>query len=124
VIVYATNPGIRRWIEEELAGENYEVIAAPMFVDATNALRGPEVLRQLVVVDLEALSPEEIAELQRVRDQGWNGRLVGLGDAREFSRGLRLTHAIPRPLGSESLRAYVSELEQNRDTMKLPKLGG
>ncbi len=74
--------------------------------------------RQLVLaVDLDQLDASELIELQRLREFGWAGTLIAIGLVTpELRRALGVRHAIPKPVGSEALRAIISDFDPAKIT--------
>ena len=119
LIVYAPNAADRRWISEELAG----LMVVPHFVDTLGAAfeaLANEPRRRVILIDYESLSKDDRIELRALRQWVSTGTFIALGNVREHLRApLRITHVLPRPLGSETLRGIIDDLDRQRDTIKL-----
>ena len=119
LITYAAAPAVQRWITEELNS----LPCAPHFTTslaAAFAALADEVRRRVIVIDYDALSKEQLVELRGLRKRHPAGTFIALGQVREHVRAaLRITHVLPRPLGSEALRVIVAELDGQRDTLEL-----
>jgi hypothetical protein len=77
----------------------------------------------VLIIDFDALSKEELVELRALRKHMPGGTLIVLGEIREQVRAaLRVTHVLPRPLGSEALRVIVDGLDRQHDTVELLRL--
>lgn len=119
VIVYAPGAAERRWIAEELSGLRWIPHFASSLADAFAAL-DEEIGRRVIVIDYESLSKEELVELRGLRSRVPTGTFIALGTVREHLRApLRVTHVLPRPFGSETLRDIVDDLDLHRDTIRL-----
>jgi len=119
LITYAPSEAVRAWITEELSG----IPCAPHFATSLRAAFdafGEPVPRRVIIIDYDALSKEDLVELRGLRKRVPSGTFIALGEVREHLRAaLRITHALPRPLGSESLRILVDELDWQRETIEL-----
>ena len=112
--MFATSETVRRWIEEELADIGCAFYFAVSIEDAFNALS--EAAGQPFAIDVDRLTPMEFQELQTLSDTGVARCFIALGNVTEvMNRKLRITHVVPRPFGSEKLRAIIAELDK-RDT--------
>ena len=120
-IVVCAPQAVVRWVEEELAGTACVLSVATSCADAIAAVvaadpRSPAVL----VVDIDMLSAQQRRELAALDDHGWFGTFVALGDVSPaLEDALRITHVIPRPLGSETLRSICLALRDVRDTVRM-----
>jgi predicted ATPase len=109
--VYATNETVRRWIEEELADIGCAFYFAVSIEDAFNALA--EAQGQPIAIDVDRLTPMEFQELQVLSDSQIARGFIALGNVTDvMNRKLRITHTVPRPFGSETLRAIIAELDR------------
>jgi hypothetical protein len=122
IITYTPGVHEQRWVTEELRG-------LPCTATFVTSLRGAfealaeEFRRRVILIDYDALSKEELVELRALRKRMPAGTFIALGNVREHLRApLRLTHVLPRPLGSEALREIVDALDRHRDTRELPAL--
>ncbi|MGE5186385.1 MAG: hypothetical protein ACM31C_30225 [Acidobacteriota bacterium] len=113
-----------RWIEEELAGEHVIVQVARTARDIVRALiQDPPPRAQLLVADLDAMSASDVLGVHAIRDRGWFGSLIALGEVADELRGtLNIAHVLRRPLGSEGLRKAVTQLGLEKPTTKMPRL--
>jgi hypothetical protein len=119
LIAYAPRAAEQRWIAEELSGLPCVPFFATSLRAAFEALT-EEFRRRVILIDYDALSKDELVELRALRKRIPTGTFIALGHIREHLRApLRVTHVLPRPLGSEALRDIVDALERHRDTVQL-----
>jgi len=105
---------LRRWIEGEVADLVTSRLYAASVTELVDVLsRGGASKSELLVLDLDLLSPPHTFELKTgLEERWWNGTIVGLGSLRGVHRRyLSIDRTIDRPFGSESLRAYVERSE-------------
>jgi hypothetical protein len=122
LITYAPGRAEQRWINEELHGMRCTPFFAPSLAAAFEALV-EEFRRRVILIDYDALTKEQLVELRSLRKRFPTGTFIALGNIREHLRApLRVTHVLPRPLGSEALRDIVDGLERHRDTVELRTL--
>jgi hypothetical protein len=117
VVVYAPDPTVQKWIDEELVGEPCEVSLAGTIALAVDRIVAGDGLRKVLIVDVDALEASELDALDGAWGQGVP--LIGLGHVtREMRDVLHLTYVVRRPLGSEKLRAFISGLCDGGDTVE------
>lgn len=117
VIALCAGSYSRSWIEAEVA----DLVGARVYVEAMHELvaalgRGGASRHELLVLDLDRLQAAELRDLQAaIETRWWNGMIVGLGAVRGIHRRyLEIERVIPRPLGSEALRAIVEKMDPDR----------
>jgi hypothetical protein len=109
VIVFAPRPATMRWINEELVGEPYKVIAVPSMAALVSRL--VERADQIAIVDFDAVTDQDVAELAAIRDTTWTGELIALGRVEfDIRMLLRVREMFMRPLGSERLRRSLANI--------------
>ncbi|HUS28223.1 MAG TPA: hypothetical protein VMZ53_06935 [Kofleriaceae bacterium] len=122
VVTFAPRAADQRWITEELEGTR----AIPYFVPTLRSVFdaiADEVGHRVIVIAYDALSREDIVDLRAHRARARGGTFIALGNIREHLRApLRVTHVLPRPLGSEVLRGIIDGLDRQRDTAEIRKL--
>ena len=100
----------RSWIEAEVADIVSMRLYAPEVPELIKLMsRGGASRSELLVLDMDLLSAPHTMQLRTgIDDRWWNGTLVALGTPRSVHRRfLSIDRTINRPLGSETLRAYV-----------------
>src|SRR5687768_15261699 len=79
-IVYSPIEERTRWIETELARSDTLLQVARSVAHVVSALvEDPAPRPQILVIDLDALTPGEILDLHAIREHGWTGTVVALG---------------------------------------------
>ena len=121
-LVFAPEPTRAAWVERELSrppitiliGRSVRTIIAALTLDPPPR---PEVL----IVDFDALSPEELTELHEVRQGGWFGRLIGLGHVPpELRAPLGVDHVFAAPLVRDTLLDCVAGTKHATVTTACP----
>ncbi len=117
-IVYVAPADHERWVEPELARSHATVQVASGVADIVFALgEGSGPRPQLLVIDLDLLSGGELFHLHQIRDLGWCGTLIALGNVPPSLRAsLKISRVFPRPFLDNALRIAVSE---HRSAMEL-----
>jgi hypothetical protein len=113
VLVFARDPVVLRWIEHELFGEpvSSSIVDSLTDVVATLTLSPPPWPRYLII-DAAELSEPDIRLLGAIREAGWPGAVIAIGDAStDAHRSLGIDAVVPRTLGCEVLR---NELKRAR----------
>jgi hypothetical protein len=109
-LVYAPRPERMKWIEAELTRGNAALQVANHVAHLIATLVDEPAPRpQILVVDLDSLTPVEILELHVIRERGWTGTIVALGQVGpSLRRSLRVTRAIVAPFLACSLTDEVN----------------
>ena len=119
----ARDPGLAKWVREELTHPRYSL----EIVDDTAALvstltTGAPPFPQVLIVDLDELSPTEILGLHSLRDGGWFGAIIAIGVApAELRASLAIEYAVP-PFRPGLLSRTLRELGLSRSTTRMEKL--
>jgi hypothetical protein len=123
VLVFA--PGSRRatWIETELAGTSILVQIGYSVSQVVSALvEDPPPRPQILVADFDDISPGDLLHLHVLREQGWFGRIIALGDVpEELCSSLMIECVIATPL-RDALRDVVTSSTFVAATTKMPVL--
>jgi hypothetical protein len=114
LIALCAGAHLRSWIEGEIG----DLIAWRFYAGSVAEIagmlaRGGASRSELLVLDLDLLTPSCTLELKTaLEERWWNGTIVGLGGLRGVHRRyLCVDRTIARPFGSEALRAYVERSE-------------
>lgn len=118
LVALCSSAQLRSWIEAEVS----DLVSQRAYAADVGALigllaRGGASREELMVLDLDLLSAAHTVGLKLgIEDHWWNGTIVAIGMQRSMHRRyLTIAHTIGRPLGSESLRAFV-ECSEGDDT--------
>ena len=110
LVALCASAHLRSWIE----GEVGDLVTARAYAASVTELvgvlsKGGASRDELLVLDLDLLSPPSTFELKAgLEERWWHGTIVGLGALRGVHRRyLSIDRTIDRPFGSEALRAYV-----------------
>lgn len=80
---------------------------------------------QVLVIEIDPLTPLELLELHRLRDNGWFGTIIALGDVpASLRRSLGIEIIFPVAPAAALLRETISGLPFEAQTMRLPVLRG
>lgn len=117
VIVYSPIEAHVQWAEAEAARAGAVIQLARTVGQVVAALvDDPPPRPQILVIDLDALSPGELMQLHQVREQGWCGVIVALGRVPAALRGsLKITRSIPPPYVEHALS---DEIDKHRSAVQ------
>ena len=127
VLVYAPDPHCVNWIEQELVQQPVSVLTARTVAEVVRTLvEDPPPRPQILVADLDAMTAGELLHLHSVRDEGWFGSVVALGDVPITLRlSLRIETVIIRPYPRGALRRHVLQATQHdANTIRMPRING
>jgi hypothetical protein len=113
ILVFTRDPGFRLWVEHETFGEHVSIELVDALADVVTSLTlVPPPWPGLLIVDVDALPPDEVNGLAAIRDAGWPGIALAVGDAPAWlQRSLSTDVILPRTLKCELLRnALVTQL--------------
>ncbi len=102
---------LKSWIEGEVGDLVASRHYAPTVRGVLGALgRGGASKCELLVLDLDLLAAPGVYDLHTgLEELWWHGTMIGLGSLRGLHRRyLEIERSIPRPFGSEALRALVA----------------
>jgi hypothetical protein len=123
LVALCSSVQLRSWIEAEVNGLVSHRAYASEVSELINLLtRGGASQSELLVLDLDLLSPQHTVGLEvGIEERWWNGTIVAIGMQRSMHRRyLSIAHTIGRPLGSESLRAIVESTESEDTQPVMP----
>jgi hypothetical protein len=109
-LVYAPQPARAAWIERELSHPPITIQVGRSIAAVIAALvRDPPPRPDVLVVDFDALTPGELLELHAIRQEGWFGRLIGIGSVPPaLCVSLGVDHVFAEPLIRDSLLDCVA----------------
>jgi hypothetical protein len=119
-------PGLEdaAWVESELADRRLTMRRVPTVREVVVTLvDDPPPRTQLLVIDVDAMDAIEVLRLHAVREHGWFGAIVGLGQVPEPLRvSLGIERRFARPFVQGALRRAVAQIGLDRATTRMPKL--
>ena len=120
-LIFAPDRTRATWIEGELARAPVTIQLARRVRTVVAALiKDPPPRPQLLIVDFDAVSPAELFDLHAVRHEGWEGRLIGVGDVPlELCNSLDIDQVIPT-LVRDSLLDCVAGTRHATATIPIP----
>ena len=124
VLVYAPSEHRASWVETELELDTVMVQIGHSVEHVVSALvEDPPPRPQVLVADFDDLEPGELMHLHVLREQGWFGRIVALGEVPATLRSsLSIEHVIRPPFARGALRDVISSSRYGNSTTKLPIL--
>jgi hypothetical protein len=124
VLVYAPAATRLAWIEAELAQKAVIVQIAFSVEHVVSALvEDPPPRPQILVADFDDMEPGELMHLHVLREQGWFGRIIALGDLPSSLRSsLSIERVLGAPLVRDALRDVVTATGFVAPTTRLPIL--
>jgi len=123
-IAYSPTPHRIKWIEGELdrdgtllqVSRNVKGLVASLLDD-------PPPHPQILVLDLDGLSPAELMYLHCVREQGWFGSIIALGKVPEpVRKSLTIDQVLTPPFVRDSLRDAIAALNLRAATTQMPTI--
>jgi hypothetical protein len=112
ILVFASDPAVRFWVEHETFGER----ASVEFVDAladivTRLTLVPPPWPQFLIIDVDAISVADFELLAAIREAGWAGAVIAVGDACDaLQRSLGTDLVLPRTFECERLRNAIKRV--------------
>jgi hypothetical protein len=124
VLVYAPSPMRLAWIEDELAGRQVLLQIGFSVAQVVSALvEDPPPRPQVLVADFDAMAPGELMHLHVLREQGWFGRIIALGDLPPaLTSSLSIERVIGAPFARDALRNSITNAGFVALTTKMPVL--
>jgi len=123
-MVFAPEATRASWIESELSRAPISItiqVGRKVRTVVSALVRDPEPRPQVLIVDFDAVSPGELLELHTVREEGWAGRLIGLGTVTpELMNSLGVDHVLAPPLVRDSLLDIVAGTRHAATTVAMP----
>lgn len=106
VLVFARDPAVLRWIDHELFGERVSTTVVSTLTDVVASLTlVPPPWPRYLIIDAQEISPADIRLMAAIREAGWPGVVLAVGDASSaVHQSLGIDVTIPRCFGSEVLR--------------------
>ncbi len=115
--MYAPHTSVQKWIDEELVGAPCEVALMESLDEAVDAIVQRDRCRKIFVVDVDPLDADDLATIEAAWER--DAVVVGLGHVPGDLRvSLSMMYVVPRPFGSEKLRAIISAVCDTADTVE------
>lgn len=111
VLIYTSDANLLRSIEHELFGERLTSQVVNSLTDVvTNLTLVPPPWPQYLIVDADELSSADAHLLGAIREAGWQGVVIAIGDASTETReSLGIDVVLPRRFGNEVLRNALKQ---------------
>jgi hypothetical protein len=124
VLVYVPSPTRARWVDGELAGKSVLLQIGFSVAQVVSALvEDPPPRPQVLVADLDDMRPGELMHLHVLREQGWFGRIIALGDLPPaLISSLQIERVIGEPFARDALRDAITNAGFVAPTTKMPIL--
>jgi hypothetical protein len=114
ILVLASDPAFRLWIEHETFGERVSVEFVDVLADIVTTLTlVPPPWPQFLIVDVEAVSLGELELLAATREAGWAGAIIVVGQP---------SGALQRALGTDLVLPRTFECERLRNAIKCVRI--
>ncbi len=124
VMVYTPDENRAAELERALDGYIIQLARSTRMLVTALALDPPP-RPQVLVIEIDPLSPLELLELHRLRDNGWFGTIIAHGDVPDsLRRSLQIEVIFPRSPAASLLRETISSLPFESETTRLPVLRG
>jgi hypothetical protein len=122
VLVYA--PKRAAALEAELADKSVIIQIGFSVAQVVSALvEDPPPRPQILIADFDEMGPGEIMHLHVLREQGWFGRIIAIGDLPAALRSsLAVERVITAPFTRDVLRDVIRSAGFSGPTTKLPVL--
>jgi hypothetical protein len=123
-MVFAPEATRASWIESELSRAPISItiqVGRKVRTVVSALVRDPEPRPHVLIVDFDAVSPGELLELHTIREEGWAGRLIGLGTVTpELMDSLAVDRVFAPPLIRDSLLDCVAGTRHAAVTVAMP----
>jgi hypothetical protein len=123
-MIFAPETTRAAWIESELSRAPISItiqVGRKVRTVVSALVRDPEPRPQVLIVDFDAVSPGELLELHTIREEGWAGRLIGLGTVTpELMDSLGVDRVLAPPLVRDSLLDCVAGTRHAATTVAMP----
>jgi hypothetical protein len=123
-LIFAPEATRAEWIEAELSRAPTAItiqVGRRVRTVVSALVRDPPPRPHMLIVDFDAVSPAELLELHAIRDEGWGGRLIGLGSVPlDLRASLEVDHVLATPLVRDSLLDCVAGTAYAATTVPIP----
>ena len=119
-LIYSPDPARAEWLEQELEGMVLSIGRSIAYVVAA-LTEDPAPRPQVLVIDLDLLTPGELLELHAIREGGWCGKVIGLGRVPpSLADSLGVDTVLTFPVLPDALRDTVAAIKFDAATTRLP----
>jgi hypothetical protein len=120
VLIYTSDATLLRSIEHDLFGERLTSHVVRSLTDViTNLTLVPPPWPQYLIVDAAAISPADAPLLGAIREAGWRGVVIAIGDpSAETCHSLGIDVVLPRSFGTEVLRNSLKHAAMAQQTAR------
>lgn len=124
ILAFAPREEVRLWIEHETFGERVSVEFVNAVADIITGLTlVPPPWPRLLILDADAISSTDLEFLAAIRQSGWDGAVIAIGDAsRLLQRTLGTDVVLPRTLDCELLRNTMKQLASGPTTSRMRRI--
>ena len=127
-VFYAPDDVIATWVEDELEQDGARIQVARSMHGLVQALvADPTPRPNVLIIDIDALSPAELMELHAIRHMGWFGSIIALGNTPpDLRKSLGVDQVLRPPYLANHLRDAFAALRTPPATVRIPvmKLAG
>ena len=125
ILLFAPDRALHDWIESELGGSTMLARKAVETIAdiVARLVDDPPPRPQMLIADFDAIDAAEALRLHGVRERGWFGTIIALGDVSQaLQTSLNIECVVPRPFASQSLAKTVAKVGLGKRTTKMPKI--
>jgi hypothetical protein len=120
-IIYSPSKPRLSFLEGELQHDTVLSVARSVASIVSALCDDPAPVPQILVIDIESVSPVELIELHAIRHRGWCGTIIALGHAPdELRRSLSIDRAFELPLACDVLREVITGIPFDAKTTRIP----
>src|SRR5262249_23689962 len=121
-IAYSPTSHRIKWIEGELGRDGTVLQVSRNIPGIVSALiDDPAPHPQVLVLDLDGMTPGELMHLHVIREQGWFGSIIALGKVPDLLKiSLAIETVLTPPFVRDSLRDAIAGLGLRAATTQLP----
>jgi hypothetical protein len=125
VLVYCPDRNLEQWIDSELETEPVIIQVSITIREVVRALIvDPPPRAQLLVADFACMTAIDALDLHQLRERGWFGAIIGVGEvSTDLRKSLRIDRVV-RPRVRSALRNAVSAIGLHRPTTPLHRISG
>lgn len=124
VMVFAPVPEIATWVELELKRRNVTWQTARTVQQIVAGLiDDPPPRAQILVADFGPMSPIDVLQLHGIRERGWFGVIIGLGEVSpDLCKSLQIESVLAPPYKPDALADLIGATKLTLATTKIPTL--